>query len=267
MRTAAFLSGAFYLFMLNACVMPPKQPIEAPVVPNFTFNPPGVPPASRSDMTIAIIKPLTQGNMFSRLVMASENPYVAANTDQTRVSWMRCLTPRRPIIEKILVTKGFNTLGPFDTIDEMTYSEKERSSLILAPTFDISMDLQGLEAKQTRRAFSQEGTVLVRGNVILAFLEPMTREKVWLKRLELEPFSAPYSYTVRTRPVTPGEVIAAGLMNRSVPQNQSTQSEAAVTTLNSFYQAAISKTWEHLDPREIKGLKGETDKLKKLKRF
>jgi hypothetical protein len=253
MRTAVFLSGAFYLFMLNACVMPPRQPIDAPIVPNFTFNPPGVPPASRSDMTIAIIKPLTEGNMFSRLVMASENPYVAANTDQTQVYLDEMLDAAKTDIEKILVTKGFNTLGPFDTIDEMTYSEKERSSLILAPTFDISMDLQGLEAKQTRRAFSQEGTVLVRGNVILAFLEPMTREKVWLKRLDLEPFAAPYSYTVRTRPVTPGEVVAGALLNRPLPRNQSTQNEAAVTTLNSFYQAAMSKIWDHLDPREIKG--------------
>ena len=253
--------------MLNACVMPPRQPIAAPVVPNFTFNPPGVPPASRSDMTVAIIKPQTEGNMFSRSVLAAANPYVAADTDQTRVYLDEMLEAAKADIEKILAAKGFNTAGPFETIDEMTYSEKERSSLILAPTFDISMDLQGLEARQTRRAFSQEGTVLVRGNVILALLEPMTREKVWLKRLELEPFSAPYSYTFRTRPVTPGEVIAAGLMNRSVPQNQSTQSEAAVTTLNSFYQAAMSKTWEHLDPREIKGLKGETEKLKKLKRF
>ncbi|MGQ0591490.1 MAG: hypothetical protein ACT4QB_02260 [Gammaproteobacteria bacterium] len=60
--------------------------------------------------------------------------------------------------------------------------------------------------------------------------------------LELEPFAAPYSYTVRTRPVTPGEVIAEALLNRPLPQNQSTQNEAAVTTLNSFYQAAMSKT-------------------------
>lgn len=50
-------------------------------------------------------------------------------------------------------------------------------------------------------------------------------------------------------------------------KNQNDQLEAVVTTLNKFYQAAMTKMWNHLDSREIAQLKGEADQLKTLKRY
>jgi hypothetical protein len=131
------------------------------------------------------------------------------------------VTAAKTDMEKIIIAKGFNTLGPFESIDEMTYSQKERASLIFVPTFESNMDFQGAQTQTLgSRAVSQEGAVLVRGSVILAFLEPLTREKVWLKRFDLEPFYAPYTTVMRVKLVTPGEIIASGLLGRPIPQGQ-----------------------------------------------
>lgn len=251
------------LSTLVGCAPLPSKPPTGPVTPNFNFEPP-TSASSRSDMAIAVIKPGTNGSMFTQWpVLLTGSDAANARTylnDMTKAA--------KTDMEKIIVAKGFNTLGPFESVDEMTYSQKERASLIFVPTFESNMDLQDAGTRALGyRAISQEGTVLVRGSVILAFLEPLTKEKVWLKRFDLEPFSAPYAAVMRVQPVTPGEIIASGLLGRAVPTNQSTQLDAVVTTLNSFYGAAMSKMWEHLDPREVSGLKGEVQKLKKLKRF
>lgn len=256
------LVGILLSMLISCAPLPSKAPI-GPVTPNFNFEPPAR-ASSRSDMAIAVIKPLTNGSMFTQWPVLLTGP----DAVNARTYLNDMIKAAKTDMEKIIVAKGFNTLGPFESVDEMTYSQKERASLIFVPTFESNIDLQSVGSRALGyRAISQEGTVLVRGTVILAFLEPLTKEKVWLKRFDLEPFSAPYAAVMRVAPVTPGEIIASGLLGRQVPTNQSTQLDAVVTTLNSFYGAAMSKMWEHLDTREVSGLKGEVQKLKKLKRF
>lgn len=170
------LIGILLSTLLLGCVPLQRQPPPAPVAPNFNFEPPSA-SSSRSDIAIALIKPETSGSMFTDWSVVMVGP----DGDQARTYLQDMVTAAKTDMEKIVVAKGFNTLGPFESVDEMTYSQKERASLILLPTFDSNMDFQGAQTRAIgRRAVSQEGTVLVRGSVILALLEPLTREKVWL---------------------------------------------------------------------------------------
>jgi hypothetical protein len=90
---------------------------------------------------------------------------------------------------------------------------------------------------------------------------------VWIKRLDLEPASAPYDVSGRVPgSATVGTVVAEAITGQTlVPQD--TRVPAAVTVLNEFYASAMRKMSDHLDAREIDGLTGEAAKLKKLKRF
>jgi hypothetical protein len=213
-------------------------------------------------MTIALIKPATPGSMFTERALADPNDMVRVHRYVDEM-----LTAAKVDIEKVLVARGFNTLGPFDSIDEMTYSQKERSSLILTPLFEVKMDFIGGDVRGVGLGtVSQTGTVSMTGRVSLAFREPMTQEKVWLKHFSLEQLSAPYTVSMRTRDPKSDDILL-DLLVPGANQPKNDQVEATVTVLNDFYQNAMMKMSNLLDTREILQLRGETEKLKKMKRY
>jgi len=251
--------------------LPPQAPTEPPklVVPNFTFTPP-TSAASKKGMTVAIIKPLAKGTMFS---FDAINNY--GNVTQAKVHINNMLQAIKVDLEKALVTKGYHTLGPFDSIDEMTFSQKESANLILEPVFDVSLDQVGGSIYQGLSYATQKGNLSMHGSVSLVMLEPLTREKVWIKRFDLETYTTPY----QTNVLEPRQETYQGangqtkidlnniIFNGIKPKTEDTQASATVTILNHFYQMAMNKMWDHLDPREIDGLKADADKLKKRKQF
>ncbi len=250
------------LFACGACVVPQKPP-PAPVGPYFSFSPP-FEAKTRSSMTIALIRPRTAGTLFAEgLVNAFPN-----QADMARISSYiaQMLDAAKTDMEKIIVAKGFNTLGPFNDYDEMTYSQKERATLLFMPTFDAMLDFQTGTRSAGATRLSESGTAVVRGNVALAFMEPMTREKVWLKRFDLKQFSAPYHVSVRTGQANAGTLLVDALTG-GLQQKGNTQADAVGKILGEFYGTAMDKMWNHLDSREILQLKAEAQKLKRLKRY
>lgn len=244
----------------SACVPQQRQSPQV-VNPSFSFSPPS-PSDSRADMTIALIKPATPGSMFTERVLADPNDMV-----RVRRYVDEMLTAAKTDMEKILVARGFNTIGPFDSIDEMTYSQKERSSLILTPLFEVKIDFVGGDVRDAGLgSVSQTGTVSMAGRVSLALREPMTQEKVWLKHFSLEALSAPYTASVRAGNPDSGELLTAILLG-GANQPKNDQVEATVRVLNDFYQNAMMKMSNLLDTREILQLRAEAEKLKKLKRY
>ncbi len=262
-RTLRLLAIIFLLTLIG-CVPPQPRTPKQVYTPNFTFEPPST-AQNKCDMTIAIIKPQTSGTMFSDVLIRS-GPEMQRALDYGN----DMLKAAKGDMEKILIAKGFNVLGPFDSIDEMTFSEKERASLLYVPVFDANMDFMGGDVSQgTSGSVSQQATVNMRGSVSLAFLEPMTREKVWMKRFDLEPYSDSYvaSAQMRMRQNDPLAAAISQALMGDAQQSQKTQLEAAVVVLNNFYQKAMNKMWDHLDPKEIQSLKKEAAKLKNLKRY
>jgi hypothetical protein len=260
-RRFAFLIVILVLLFIG-CVPPQPQTPKQVYNTNFTYEPPST-AQSKCNMTIAIIKPQTSGTMFSD-VLISSGPDMRRALEYGN----DMLKAAKGDMEKILIAKGFNTLGPFESIDEMTYSEKERASLLYVPIFDANMDFMGGNVAQgTPGTVSQQASINMRGSVSLAFLEPMTREKVWMKRFDLEPYTESYVASAQTSPADPLSAAVNQALFGGAQQNQKTQLEAATLVLNNFYQKAMSKMWDHLDQREIQQLKTETEKLKKLKRY
>ena len=255
--------------VLFGCV--PPRPIEPPkvVTPNFTFLPPSSVP-SKSGMTIAIIQPQANGSMFNFEAISSNQ-----NIIQSKVQIVNMLQTAKTDIEKILVEKGYHTLGPFDSIDEMTFSQKDSANLILAPVFDVNLDQVGGGIKQGLSYSTQEGTMTMHGSVSLALFEPLTREKVWIKRFDLEPYSEPYQTNVlehyqEVRQGLNGQSsvnVGNIFLNNIKPRTADTQVSTTISILNHFYQMAMKKIWDHLDPREIDSLKTDAEKLKKRKQY
>lgn len=248
--TLALLISSVLALGLTACApMPANTHVEAPAVANFVFSVPSSSAPVAPPMPIAILQPRTAGSLFFEPVHGAPGAAQAASTVQrTRFQVAEMLNASKADLERILIAKGFPSAGTFVSTDEMTFAQKERSSLILSPNMDVNVEVAG-------GGFGQPKMATVSGTVSLEFIEPMSKEKVWVKRVQLPP------HTLQIKADAPSfaEIMAAGKQ----PPNPNAIGKAAMTQLlNDFYASAMSKIWDQLDPREIQGLKKDADKLK-----
>jgi len=216
---------AYFIFLLGSALAPPAPPVAE----NFIYTPPSSTSPTKSKINIAILKPTTTGSFF-----VSGTPMV---TD-AKLSIDRMLVAMQEDIEKIIIARGYTTAGTFSSIDEMTFSQKERASFLLAPVINLDLVAQGSQGA-------------VSGNVTLQLLEPMSKEKVWIQRLNLDQITGQISYDLVSVPAPQGSQLVHMISANSIKK-----------LLNSFYMPAMGKIWDHLDPREITNLKSDSDKLK-----
>jgi hypothetical protein len=217
---------SFFVALMLGSASVPKEP---PVAENFIYTPPATSSPTKSKIDIAILKPSTTGSFF-----VAETPMATAG----KLSIDRMATAMQSDIEKIVIARGYTTAGAFASIDEMTYSQKERASFILRPIINLDLLVEG-----------KQGTIS--GNVTLEMLEPLSKEKIWIKRLNLDQFTGPIEYEVVTQNGPQGLQLVNIISANSVKR-----------LLNTFYKPALAKIWDHFDPIEITGLKLDSEKLK-----
>lgn len=225
-KSSIFFIIVSVMTIISGCIPVPHDP---PVAEKLVFTPPISAPATRSKMNIAILKPVTGGSFFVTDTQM---------TLKTMASINRVSEAMQTDIEKIIISRGFTTAGSYLNFDEMTYSQKEHASLILKPTVNLDLFTSGAE-----------GTVS--GSVTLELLEPMSREKVWIKRLDLIPITKNIKLETVQIQTPQGSRFVRVISTNSV-----------IELMNSFYTQTMDKIWNHLDAQEINNLKSDTDKLK-----
>ncbi|OGR90211.1 MAG: hypothetical protein A2V88_11275 [Elusimicrobia bacterium RBG_16_66_12] len=90
----------------------------------MTFNPPEKTPRASVPVTVAVVNPAYKGSELSESALA--DPVYAKVAKGFSASMGNDL-------DKILISKGVTTVGPFASRDEITYNEKKGASVILAP--------------------------------------------------------------------------------------------------------------------------------------
>lgn len=244
-------------FVLLAIVIAGCAPIqkEAPVIPNFTFNPPSTTPPTRNAMSIAILLPGGKGAFWNSFQQDGVRRLINDFFRATQTD-----------LEKTIISKGFTSAGDFASFDEMTYSQKERSSLVMRPEINLDITITGSSSATGTGSATLDlltgqpaptSVATVTGSIVIEFLEPMSKEKVWVKRIELPPTVQNVRRTLLRRADGTAMPGPDGLGVSEITQN------SATALLNSFYATAFSKIWDQLDPRELAGLKFDADKLKK----
>ena len=173
---------------LAACATVPPAP--AAYSPKFHY--PTAASGSKIDVTVAIVAPQFVGDGLD---------YARTNRDDGTVREM--IGGMRSGFNELLLAKGFNVSGPFDALDGMTFPEKKGADFVLYPEFDVSrgwaIGAKRPRAKSTALAIlasvtktkSAEDvecdfTIQPRGTVSFVALEPLSKEKMWVKRMEVE---------------------------------------------------------------------------------
>lgn len=276
---SAALAGAYFTFiaatLLAGCASAPMAAYEPeeqepiPVSPwggrySFSYEPPGAATAGAVDATISVV------NAFYK---EDESALMEPSYSKVGKGFSASMGAD---MDKILIAKGMTAKGPFATRDEITYSDKKDSSLTLVPRVFVNAQIKyaepqndyappraagGLAAGLGRGMaassyYGQDQTVrksfemTVGGWVSFAMQEPLSEEKMWIKKLELE------------------DVVVSG---EEVSQSGQTvydgKPDAMANALKQLYPTIMDKFWKYIDTQEILALKAKTAEIRKLKRY
>jgi len=186
-------------FFAGACAAPPRKPDVPPYNADFSYRTPAS--GRKLDVTIGIISPqwTASGTLFRENHKGDD---VLKNM----------LSSMSASFNEILLAKGFNTKGPFLALNDMTFPEKKGSDLLLYPEFDFQIEMKienarNLAQPEARRSGgsgvavltslinsgggdplerqSCDAVITVNGNIVFVAQEPLSGERMWIKRLDV----------------------------------------------------------------------------------
>jgi len=103
-------------------------------------------------------------------------------------------------IEQLIVSRGFKIVGPFATVDEMTFPQKKQSDLLLMPIVNFSLQypqaqtvaktdwgnaLLGGDGTKTVQVWN--GPCVSQGFINFELWEPLSGQKMWTKKIDIAP--------------------------------------------------------------------------------
>lgn len=174
--------------------------------------------------------------------------------------------------DKLLIAKGLTTTGPYETVEDITYDEKKQSALTLVPhiyiTIDVKLDNAWQYIRDGQTVMEDGNTVYFRaqrgftmntsGIVTFVMQEPLSTEKMWIKKLELDPIEVHgievYAANGDYGSFTPSNII---LYDGKV--------DALADTLRSMYPIIMTKFNNFLDPIEMMDLKKKSQEIRARK--
>lgn len=271
-------------FML-ACAPPPPAPPPPPPkhLPasawgdrySYRYDPPSQKKAASVSATIIVVNPFYK-ETDSTLAHPTYSKVAKGFSSSMGVD-----------TDKVLIAKGMTSKGPFAAEDEITYSDKKVSDLTIVPKVFLTADsrytskwlVEGnyLYDEQIVTVMSREFEMKIGGWVSFVMQEPLSAQKMWIKRLELpettvkgiEYYKAIPQYETRTHyepgflfapPVkydykvlvghNPGDLIYDG------------KKEALADAIKQMYPEIMGKLWTYVDTDEIIALK---DKVKEIR--
>jgi|GEM_PF-2947524 len=140
-------------------------------------------PKDRVDVTVGLVSPQFTG--------AGEAYWAESKRDPVVIRMRQSLTSS---LEELLSSKGFTVTGPYDDIDSMTFPEKKGADLMLYPLMNIDsgyainnvrverdVDLLGNVSATT----VCDVTIAPSGAVQFVAAEPLSGEKMWIKKVDI----------------------------------------------------------------------------------
>lgn len=158
-------------------------PKEPPYSPKFNYSANGS--GAKIDVSVGLIAPQFEGD--------GQKYWATQKDDDVAKGMVRGM---RTSFEALLTTKGFNTSGPFDSLDNMTFPEKKGCDFVLFPAIDVDVIV-----KASNLHYEEEGNPLTgssqvlycdmvlqaSGAIQIIAKEPLSGEKMWIKRIDVSP--------------------------------------------------------------------------------
>jgi len=253
--------GVFIIF--NSCVPLTAERKPLPVSPwkdkfFYQYEPPEKRPAGSVRVTLAIVSPAFGGNKML------DNIYSKVASGLARSMAID--------LDKIIISKGMTVTGPFESLDLMTYPDKKNADLSLTPEFFINVQTRQMGHWEDRDGwFIQAWDVRIDGWVVLILREPLSSEKIWIRKIEVgEKSERAEVYAERVLAGSkPGVVVLPVPWAQYQPGNiqYDGRVDAVANVIKKMYPEIMQTAWRYLDINEILILKEKAEEIRKLKRY
>lgn len=172
-------------------------------------------------------------------------------------------------LDKIIVAKGMTVTGPFENLDMMTYPDKKNAVLSLTPEIFINVQTSDITGwrRETLDWFVKSVQVKVDVWVTLIMREPLSSEKIWIKKIEVgEDVESAEIYAgvvdlgpepgyKYVRRYGPGKVLYDG------------RTDAVASIIKKMYPKIMDTIWRYINTEEILVLKEKAEEIRSLKRY
>lgn len=162
--------------------------------------------------------------------------------------------------QELLSTYGYGVKGPFRTYDDMTYPDKEQSDLILLPGVKILFS-QNINWRGGYEIGSNS-SVTVDISFFMVLLESLTKERLWVKDITLEPVTVSLPFKIF------GAVKYGGVPSLEVLLAYEDVLHAALGShLSTEYNMVLNRMSSYLHPREMEIVKNAAMRVREKKVF
>lgn len=263
---------ASILFLLAAgCTPPqakaPEAPAEPPAYqPNFSYTVAST--GTKLDVTLGIINP-----QFKDTSALYSQAFKEDDVKKTMLSAMNAT------FNDMLIAKGFNTKGPFASLEEMTYPDKKISELVFYPVFDFQVELKfenlrsvpvqqeqkgllsGLNLSTDKKAAAPvtkqvcDGVLSVFGNVAFVLQEPISGQKMFSKSIDV-------TQAKQTFANQEGDMCTNGKAARTREM-----SNAWAKAHELVFQSSMKAMDSYLNGEEVKSYKQQSKELRDKKTY
>lgn len=166
-------------------------------------------------------------------------------------------------LEKVILSKGFSVTDTYDSINNMTYTEKKKTTAVLYPSISIYFEESGESTMMEKSNYliSSDSMIEVKAKISLIMLEPLSKEKIWIKDLKtivLDPIKVSYlsndAYQVKSTAT-------------AIHENYEDKAKEIDEKFIKIYDEVLGLASKYIEKEEFIDLKSDITKLKGIKRY
>lgn len=236
-----------------AAAQPPRPPLPPPTY-SFNYEPPKE-PVRPVNVTLALVRP-------------SYEPLPAGASPQAWRQWpvvTQYLQSMGGDFQRMLIAKGFRLTGPFEELNLMTYPDKQTANLTLTPRVYLNVESRVVSTDEnapTALSGTAVGSLTVNSWITFELLEPLSGEKMWIKKLTLQPNQEQYTYDYRVIRVSEG-----GRTVTRVERSNNNSQHVVARVLEGHYATVMGTAWNYFNADEVSAIKKMSDEIREKKRF
>ncbi len=167
-------------------------------------------------------------------------------------------------LDRVLVTKGIPVSGPFATYDDITYPEKKAADLALTPQVFIIAETKVGKQVFNGTHFETPVTMTIQGHIAFELREPLSKQKLWVKKLDLEPTDV---VGLLCHEATPQWDQYRGHYHTPADLAYDGRQDAIADYFESNYPIIMQKAWVYLNVEEMTAMLADVKEIRDMKRY
>jgi hypothetical protein len=246
-KTYSVLISLIVYFLFIGCDAPSHMGGDGSVkVANFSFVPEHTETPKSHNIAFVLINPSYAPSFYYRSYSPFSDFAKAMGND----------------VQQLIIARGFSIFGPYTTPDELIYSDKKNSDIILEIDIEPDINIQNVKATPhfkyglygtSTYVHTFDGTVIMQGKIDLTAKAVWNNEILWKKSIPLP---------TKSFEVNSYKKYVDNMFNRTFAANDAGVVNPFVDALEDYYKTVMQTVYAHLDPDEMKDVKKQADEIR-----